>query len=733
VRVRIGWDGGNRIGEVLRRHVVALLCVVALIGTAVGIAITSPPASEMPDDFHGRTWLSVASSSGPQLVLVNGISGLIEGRSLGAPPPTGSVRFVDSIPAATMMGSGSAVTVVDNGTHQAVTRPGLDAAKSVLADGYVFTTDPVPEILDPDLQGEPRKISGAPDPVSGAAPVVDGAGDAWYLASDGTDRTAQRVDDAGSTVSAFDVDDSTALLVVVDGAVFAAGPREIVEVDGDGARTVAARTDVLPTVANATEGVWAAADGRTVTVFRDNADEGSSVQVESAATSLAIWQGAVVVTTDLGASIIRGGEASSIEPIGGNDGPASVHSDGGMLWVVGDEAVVAIDRDLNPTTFELAAIDVNVCVGTCSSEDLAKLLEQQSTTTTTIPRSEANRTTTTTEAPRDLTPPPVDPTVPTTTSTTTIVPGPDDSREQPQSTTTAAPSPSIPAVTAPVTVPVTEPGTIPVDSSIPTPTAPPIDTPTTRPPVTQPSTPPTFPPITLPPDTEPPTTTQPPPQEVPNGLQLSVTPGLGFATAHFGVTGTPGACSTLGPGLRAGGTLSGSFGTIPVTVRWDDPQSTQSDLPNQTIPNLSGRVDITFSACGLATTQTVDVPSPLPSVGDIVVQPDQPIEGDRLDASVAISTPPGWSVTSADWSGGTCPVEGQPNFDTTGSSARFTATGTVCQISVVVVFRDDTGQPQNFPRNNNVAVLPSTTTTEPTTTTESTTTTSSTTPPPTGP
>jgi len=78
VRVRLGWDGGNRIGEVLRRHVVALLCVVALIGTAVGIAIASPPSSEMPDDFHGRTWLSVASTSGPQLVLVNGISGLIE-------------------------------------------------------------------------------------------------------------------------------------------------------------------------------------------------------------------------------------------------------------------------------------------------------------------------------------------------------------------------------------------------------------------------------------------------------------------------------------------------------------------------------------------------------------------------------------------------------------------------------------------------------------------------------
>jgi len=46
-----------------------------------------------------------------------------------------------------------------------------------------------------------------------------------------------------------------------------------------------------------------------------------------------------------------------------------------------------------------------------------------------------------------------------------------------------------------------------------------------------------------------------------------------------------------------------------------------------------------------------------------------------LDASVVISTPPGWSVTSADWSGGDCPVVGQPTFNTTGSSAQFTATG----------------------------------------------------------
>ena len=90
--------------------------------------------------------------------------------------------------------------------------------------------------------------------------------------------------------------------------------------------------------------------------------------------------------------------------------------------------VVAIDRLHDTVEFQLKTIDTNVCVGDCTSDDLAEFLDQQSTTTTTTPPSQRGSTTST-APPRDLTPPAVDPTVPTTSTTTTVpAPVPDDTR-----------------------------------------------------------------------------------------------------------------------------------------------------------------------------------------------------------------------------------------------------------------------------------------------------------------
>ena len=75
--------GGHGMGVLTRRRLVASLVATALVAAGLAWLLASPPSVTSAHDLHGRTWLTVASSSGPQLVLVNGISGLIEGRGRG--------------------------------------------------------------------------------------------------------------------------------------------------------------------------------------------------------------------------------------------------------------------------------------------------------------------------------------------------------------------------------------------------------------------------------------------------------------------------------------------------------------------------------------------------------------------------------------------------------------------------------------------------------------------------
>ena len=685
------------------------MAVVALLGGGFALLIASPPAATRTDGFHGRTWLTAASTSGPQLVLVNGISGLIEGRAQSGATPVTDARFVDATAAATLLGSPTGITVIDNGRLSATSRTDVDGSRAVLAGNLVLALGRRAQVVDSTLSGDLEPVPGAPDPMADAAPVADDSGRAWYLAESGSDRTAQRLAVDGRSTEAFDVDDATERLLVVDGRVVAAGPAEIDEVDGDRQLTSPADATVLPTVAVATDGTWAAADGRDVHVFDEESsgDDGErTVRTGAPVVDLAVWHGAVVAATEAGAEVI-GDDATPLDL----EGAATLHADGGLLWVIGAQQVIAIDRDLRQVSFQVAAIDVDVCVGSCTAEDLADFLEDQPTTTTTPERGDGAPTTT--EPPRDLTPPPVDPTVPTTTTTTTTIAPPRADEEIPRRppSTTAVP----PVVPAPP--PPTDLGPPPPPDSAPTPTAAPPAPPTTRPP-RPPVTRPTFPPITAPPPTT------PPPGTVPNGLQLEVEPGIGYAIATFGVTGSPAACSDAGGGLNASGLLTWPDGSTEVVVRWDSFDSVQSSTPNQTIANVAGDVPITFTMCGLSTQRLVRVPAATPEVSGISINPDPPAPDQPFQAQVSYTYPPGWDVRSAAWDGGACALVGQPNTRREESRATFTATGPSCRISVVVTFsRTDPDNEIQVSRDVPVSapttttVPPVTTTTDPTATT----------------
>ena len=273
-------------------------------------------------------------------------------------------------------------------------------------------------------------------------------------------------------------------------------------------------------------GSWAAADGRSVTVFDDRAGEDgeTTVRVDAEVTGLAVWQGRIVATTEAGATIIEHGEA---RPVDGVDGGAAMHADGGLLWIVGERQVVAIDRDLQQVGFEVAAIDVDVCVATCSADDVGPVPRgpghHDHRTRIRVAGDHDDRA-----GPRPRVRRPSTRPCPTTTTTTTTIPtpGPDDRRRPaPPPSTTTIPPVTTPAVESP---PVTD-----------------LQPPVTAPPVTSPATPPTFrPPDTRPPNTRPPVTAPPvslppwppttqPPSETPNGLQLRLEAGRRLRHRHL--------------------------------------------------------------------------------------------------------------------------------------------------------------------------------------------------------
>ena len=155
----------------LRQHPLALVVIAGLLAGGLAIAAAQAPDNTEPQDFHGRTWLTASAKGGDQLVLVNGISGLIEGRSQGGATIPDGARFIDSTPTSTLVGSGEGVTVVDSGTQEAVTKQGVNGDRSVLTDDLVVTLGRGVRVLPASLTGRARAVPGAPTPIADSNPV----------------------------------------------------------------------------------------------------------------------------------------------------------------------------------------------------------------------------------------------------------------------------------------------------------------------------------------------------------------------------------------------------------------------------------------------------------------------------------------------------------------------------------------------------------------------------------
>jgi hypothetical protein len=208
----------------LRRLRRAALAVGGLVAVAVGgAALASPPTSATSSDRDGRTWLAVPDGEGSRLLLVNGISGLIEADA-DLDAPASEVRFVSERAGRTLLATGDSFAVVDDARHE-IARVD-DAAAVALADdgivklaGTAATLLPLAEAGD-DAPPTERRLASLPSPIAdGTALVTDADGAVWYLSRGGaTVPNAFRLSNDGTTTP-FAVDSSAERLLIVDGEV----------------------------------------------------------------------------------------------------------------------------------------------------------------------------------------------------------------------------------------------------------------------------------------------------------------------------------------------------------------------------------------------------------------------------------------------------------------------------------------------------------------------------------
>jgi hypothetical protein len=739
----------------LDRASVALLTAVAVLGTAIGITVASPPAALRPADLDGRTWMSVATGDGPGLVLLNGFSGLVEARAAAAAGIPADARFATSGPSRTLLAGDDGTVVVDDGLHTAETAAGATRGAALVGD-EVLAVDGDGQLTVRGPGGDPTALDLDGDDVL-ERPVVAADGAAWILAEQATGPRAWRVDDDLEPRS-HDVPAGTTALVVADGDPAAITPTGMVFLDGDRADRSVPDGAVVPTVVEDPDGTWAHAEGDTVTVLDDG--EEFETTLDDSVEQLVLWSSAVLAITADGVQRIADGEA---DPVGEFDRAPQVHLDGGLLWLTAGNLVTAVWDDQTEVTFELTSIDLDLCVDDCDASDVQRFLDEQEEEEEQEQGDEPDeRTTTTTTSPRrsesrQIRPPSVEPTVPTTTTTappttttttrptTTTTTRPttattaadrDDDRQPPSSavrptsstTTTPPPQPAGPPPTAappttrpplivlPPLFPGPRPPGLPPRDPGPGPGRPPPQEP--APPTTQAPTPTTRPSTTT--TTEPTTpTTEPPAGSV--GLVLGVDRSGGSATATVAVQGRASDCGAL-VSRSTTGTVSWSgaaSGSTQVALQWTGIGSSSSSSEQVTIANVgSGPLTVSFSACGLQTSRTAGDADAPPEVSAVSVDPAQPTVGESFTASVSVDARDGWSVSGASWSGGPCGAE--RNVGGSGLSQSFTADqpGRFC-VSVVVTLAGPGGAESSQSRSGSADVVDTTTTTttEPTTTT----------------
>ena len=361
--------------------------VLALVaGALVVTSLADPPDRVVAQEIDGRTWLSVPRGTDTALVLANGVSGLVEAEADLADAVPDDLRFGGSDGRFTVLASNGAAVVVADGTHAATVVELDEDAASVLGGGGLLTASTdvsVRTIAADGTIGEPAVVGDTGTPVAGVAPVVDGDGDTWVLTDD--DRAA-RITTDGSVGDRVDVDSSATELLVVDGRAYARSDEALVELGGDRRRPGAGARGVVPSVATETDGRWAVASGRQITLDDDPDD---IVSAPDDVRSLAVWFGHVWSATDGVAFAVDDG---SVQPVDGVDGPFQLFADGGRLWFVGADGAIAIDRDQHATVFRLAGVDLSLCAGDCSPEAAVDFLDE--ITTTTAPRNDDDVTTT---------------------------------------------------------------------------------------------------------------------------------------------------------------------------------------------------------------------------------------------------------------------------------------------------------------------------------------------------
>jgi hypothetical protein len=678
----------------------------AAVGASVAVVPTSdPPPKATTAEFDGRTWLHTPAG----YLLVNGISGAIEASAPSTQPVGMTVAGSAARRTALLDATRATAVVIDDRSHQVTAVDTRAAAAVQTSAGALVLGDP--SVFVPAEDAASPTI--LPDLVATQADaIVDSSGLTWALVGNDSGRSLLTINDVGVIVGTRPATASDVLLV--DGRAFVRLADGVSPVDG-GDTLPANPDDLLPTVVESSGGLWSTASGATVTTRRGATRTELTAPADVA--SLAIWHGTTWFAT--ASDVVRITDASTqAVPIAG---AAAAYVDGGRLWFVGDTRAMSIDRAQRVTVFDIATADLSLCVETCAATDAIEFNEDQadqSTTTTTVadtPPLGATTTapaiTTTSTIASALTLPPA---LPTTTAPSTT---------QPTATTRAPATPSTSSATS------TSIRTGPSTSAAPQASS------TTAPaPSTSPATSTTVAPA---PTTTPPTT--PPPPPVGGGsLVLGVVSASplrpGPIVVRIGFRGSRTQCSVNGGPIGSGVadariTVTGSAArTVGVRLAASGNSGGTAD---ETVEVQGGTSTITLTMCGLTTATTIDVvPSASPSLGSISSSGIAAV-GSTITFAASLTTPSGWTTSSAVWSFGRCgaeqPITGTIGNGSTSANAAPQTVGEHCA-QVAVTFTNGT-LTQQANQQSSIDVADSTTSTSTTTSTtvQGATTTSSTT------
>lgn len=669
----------------MRARLVAIL-VAGLLALGVGVAVASPPRSAAFDDADGRTWLPVAGpQGGDRLLLANGLSGLVEADATVDGGGGSPLRFVASRGRTTLLaGDGGRLVVVDDGTHRTATRTEPGAA-ALVPGGVLVLGDGGARLLPGDLAGPGRAVALPVPPVDGAEPVVDAGGRAWYLGEPrgGGGRVAVRLDlgngggRADGAADVVPVPAGTTGLLAADGDVVALGPGGATVVGRGGiaypAPSSAAAGRIDPEIAVATGGTWATAAGSVVTTSGDGAGAGGEQDLGDDVRALAVWHGRVVAVTAGGAWTGPAGRLAAVPDVGPG---ATLHLDGGVLWITSGQRAVAIDPDHEQVAFDLTAADVSLCVGDCSAAAASSFLEDRATPPPTVPPAGPSPAPTTTQPPRRLEPAAVTPTLPTTSTTRAAAPTTTSTQpaaEVPGAAVTSAPATSVaatvPSVPPPASSTTTEDDRRPGRGNggggrdEPTTTSPPIVLPTILPTTTAPDPEPdpesttTTEAASSTTDAEATTTTRPAAETV--GLELDVTARPGEATVSLRVVARASDCGAEGTSTVATLLWQGATtGTRQLLVTWSSRGAQASNVATATIPSPPGQLSVSVVVCGVTASRTATVPAD-PST-TTTTPPSTTTPPTTVPATTTTTTPASTTPTTPTTSTTTPPVTARP-------------------------------------------------------------------------